>query len=253
MKNTTIPTYMSSPPKEMDRSPYRIASLASTMPPRKEDVLPPPKEPSPEPPKPPAKNFFMDIYAQEVNKMKSESTSAPVSKKRNFDATHFNAYGLPLARPCGVFPLYLPTTSSSGSSSSKPSTSIVNVPIAKTKADHRPQVQAPSLSSQPGPLRRCNHASRRSSGSSLTGKDELSTRPLSEARPPPEPSLVGSRKFSLGNIRSRSSSTEFATPPGGSMPLPILSKESLSSSEQKKKDEEKTFSVTILVNENEKK
>merc|ERR1719510_2884812 len=80
----------------MDRSPYRIASLASTMPPRKEDVLPPPKEPSPEPPKPPAKNFFMDIYAQEVNKMKSESTSAPVSKKRNFDATHFNAYGLPL-------------------------------------------------------------------------------------------------------------------------------------------------------------
>ena len=38
----------------------------------------------------------MDIYAQEVNKMKSESTSAPVSKKRNFDATHFNAYGLPL-------------------------------------------------------------------------------------------------------------------------------------------------------------
>ena len=49
-----------------------------------------------EPPKPPAKNFFMDIYAQEVNKMKSESTSAPVSKKRNFDATHFNAYGLPL-------------------------------------------------------------------------------------------------------------------------------------------------------------
>merc|ERR1719237_939165 len=39
----------------------------------------------------------MDIYAQEVNKMKSESTSAPVSKKRNFDATHFNAYGLPLA------------------------------------------------------------------------------------------------------------------------------------------------------------
>ena len=36
------------------------------------------------------------------------------------------------------------------------------------------------------------------------------------------------------------------------MPLPILSKESLSSSEQKKKDEEKTFSVTILVNENEK-
>ena len=47
MKNTTIPAYMSSPPKEMDRSPYRIASLASTMPPRKEDVLPPPKEPTP--------------------------------------------------------------------------------------------------------------------------------------------------------------------------------------------------------------
>jgi hypothetical protein len=38
----------------------------------------------------------MDIYAQEVSKMKSESTSAPVSKKRNFDATQFNAYGLPL-------------------------------------------------------------------------------------------------------------------------------------------------------------
>ena len=47
MKNTTIPEYMSSPPKEMDRSPYRIASLASTMPPRKEDVLPPKKEPTP--------------------------------------------------------------------------------------------------------------------------------------------------------------------------------------------------------------
>ena len=47
MKNTTIPAYMSSPPKEMDRSPYRIASLASTMPPRKEDVLPPKKEPTP--------------------------------------------------------------------------------------------------------------------------------------------------------------------------------------------------------------
>ena len=47
MKNTTIPAYMSSPPKEMDRSPYRIASLASTMPPRKEDVLPPPKDPTP--------------------------------------------------------------------------------------------------------------------------------------------------------------------------------------------------------------
>lgn len=49
-----------------------------------------------EPPKPPAKNFFMDIYAQEVSKMKSESTAVPVAKKRNFDATQFNAYGLPL-------------------------------------------------------------------------------------------------------------------------------------------------------------
>ena len=38
----------------------------------------------------------MDIYAQEVSKMQSVSkTSAPV-KKRNFDATQFNAYGLPL-------------------------------------------------------------------------------------------------------------------------------------------------------------
>ena len=111
LKNSTIPAYMSlgSPPKETQGgSPYRIASLASTMPPAK------PKEPSPgwlvqltklwlklsvaEPPKPPAKNFFMDIYAQEVSKMKSESTASvgPPAKKRNFDATQFNAYGLPL-------------------------------------------------------------------------------------------------------------------------------------------------------------
>ena len=101
IKNKTIPAYMSRDGDDKDeRSPYRIASLTTTM--------PPPKEPSPGDinttcqtylaflDKPPAKNFFMDIYAQEVSKMKSESTSAPVSKKRNFDATHFNAYGLPL-------------------------------------------------------------------------------------------------------------------------------------------------------------
>lgn len=42
MKSTAVPAYMSSPPRETDRNPYRIASLAATMPP-----APPPKEPSP--------------------------------------------------------------------------------------------------------------------------------------------------------------------------------------------------------------
>merc|ERR1719233_2636363 len=62
--------------------------------------MPPPtvkEEPPPEePPKPPAKNFFMDIYAQEVSKMQSVSKTSAPTKKRNFDATQFNAYGLPL-------------------------------------------------------------------------------------------------------------------------------------------------------------
>ena len=38
----------------------------------------------------------MDIYAKEVSKMQSVSKSSTASKKRNFDATQFNTYGLPL-------------------------------------------------------------------------------------------------------------------------------------------------------------
>ena len=45
---------------------------------------------------PATKNFFMDIYAKEVSKMQSVSKSSAGAKKRNFDATQFNTYGLPL-------------------------------------------------------------------------------------------------------------------------------------------------------------
>jgi hypothetical protein len=38
----------------------------------------------------------MDIYAQEVSKMQTVSKTSAPTKKRNFDATQFNAYGLPL-------------------------------------------------------------------------------------------------------------------------------------------------------------
>jgi len=92
LRNTSYPAYLSSPPKDIDQSPYGIASLASTMPPPTVKEEPPPEEP----PKPPAKNFFMDIYAQEVSKMQSVSKTSAPTKKRNFDATQFNAYGLPL-------------------------------------------------------------------------------------------------------------------------------------------------------------
>ena len=45
----------------------------------------------------------MDIYAQEVSKMQSVSKTSAPSKKRNFDATQFNAYGLPLGKyPCSI-------------------------------------------------------------------------------------------------------------------------------------------------------
>jgi len=93
LRNTSYPAYLSSPPKDIDQSPYGIASLASTMPPPTVKEEPPVEEP---PPKPPAKNFFMDIYAQEVSKMQSVSKTSAPAKKRNFDATQFNAYGLPL-------------------------------------------------------------------------------------------------------------------------------------------------------------
>lgn len=89
LRNPIYPAYLSSPPKDVDQSPYGIASLASTMPP------PTLKDVPEEPPKP-AKNFFMDIYAQEVSKMQSVSKTSAQPKKRNFDATQFNAYGLPL-------------------------------------------------------------------------------------------------------------------------------------------------------------
>ena len=38
LKSQTLPSYLSSPPKEVDRSPYGIASLANTMPPPKEEI-----------------------------------------------------------------------------------------------------------------------------------------------------------------------------------------------------------------------
>jgi hypothetical protein len=44
------------------------------------------------------KNFFMDIYAKEISKMQSVSKSSATTKKRNFDATQFNTYGLPLGK-----------------------------------------------------------------------------------------------------------------------------------------------------------
>ena len=40
LKNQTYPAYLSSPPKDIDSSPYGIASLANTMPPPRPD--PPP-------------------------------------------------------------------------------------------------------------------------------------------------------------------------------------------------------------------
>jgi len=102
LRNTSYPAYLSSPPKDIDQSPYGIASLASTMPPPTVKEEPPVEEP---PPKPPAKNFFMDIYAQEVSKMQSVSKTSAPAKKRNFDATQFNAYGLPLGKPLHVYHL----------------------------------------------------------------------------------------------------------------------------------------------------
>ena len=38
LKNTTYPAYLSSPPKDIDTSPYGIASLATTMPPPKSET-----------------------------------------------------------------------------------------------------------------------------------------------------------------------------------------------------------------------
>ena len=58
--------------------------------------MPPPEVKEVEPEKPPAKNIFMDIYAQEMSKMQTSAKSSGQSKKRNFDASQFNAYGLPL-------------------------------------------------------------------------------------------------------------------------------------------------------------
>ena len=88
LRNQTYPAYLSSPPKDIDQNPRGIANLASTM--------PPPAEKPPEPEQPPAKNFFMDIYAQEMNKMQTTAKTSAVPKKKHFDASQFNAYGLPL-------------------------------------------------------------------------------------------------------------------------------------------------------------
>ena len=90
LKSRTYPAYLSSPPKDIDQNPRGIANLASTMPPPAE------KPPDPEPPAPPAKNFFMDIYAQEMSKMQTTAKTSAVPKKKHFDASQFNAYGLPL-------------------------------------------------------------------------------------------------------------------------------------------------------------
>ena len=87
LENQTYPAYLSSPPKDVDNNPRGIANLATTMPPSIVKELEPPKA---------AKNFFMDIYAQEMSKMQTSAKSSAQSKKRNFDASQFNAYGLPL-------------------------------------------------------------------------------------------------------------------------------------------------------------
>ena len=52
------------------------------------------------------KNFFMDIYAKEVSKMQSVSKSSSTAKKRNFDSTQFNTYGLPLGKFLLLFTSY---------------------------------------------------------------------------------------------------------------------------------------------------
>ena len=87
LRTKTYPAYLSSPPKDIDQNPRGIANLASTMP-------PPVEKPEPEPPK--AKNFFMDIYAQEMSKIQTSAKTSAVAKKKHFDASQFNAYGLPL-------------------------------------------------------------------------------------------------------------------------------------------------------------
>ena len=96
LKRQTYPAYLSSPPKDIDQNPRGIANLASTMPPKDPD-------PEPEPPKNPAKNFFMDIYAQEMSKMQTTAKTSAVPKKKHFDASQFNAYGLPLGKYNLVF------------------------------------------------------------------------------------------------------------------------------------------------------
>ena len=102
LKRQTYPAYLSSPPKDIDQNPRGIANLASTMPPKEPD-------PEPEPPKNPAKNFFMDIYAQEMSKMQTTAKTSAVPKKKHFDASQFNAYGLPLGKYKLVFSLILTT------------------------------------------------------------------------------------------------------------------------------------------------
>ena len=45
LRSPTYPAYLSSPPKDIDQSPYGIASLASTMPPPSKKDPPPPEKP----------------------------------------------------------------------------------------------------------------------------------------------------------------------------------------------------------------
>jgi len=97
LRNQTYPAYLSSPPKDIDQNPRSLANLASTMPPPIE------KAPEPEPAKK-TPNFFQDIYAQEMSRMQSTAKTSAVPKKKHFDASQFNAYGLPLGyRKGGYF------------------------------------------------------------------------------------------------------------------------------------------------------
>ena len=134
---------------------------------------------------------------------------------------------VPLRTPAsGIFPLHLPQTESEIPSTAKQDTPEL---IRKVRKD----------------------LTRRTSDTNIVEKQESSagaSRDLSK-------SPGRRRKFSLGSIRARSASLEsggkLSGPNLGSMPLPTVRKDSLSSSDSKKKDP-KTFSMTIFVNESEK-
>ena len=126
----------------------------------------------------------------------------------------------------GIFPLYLPENEN-------PST-------VSTAKHHTPEL-----------IRKVrNDLTRRTSDTNIVDKPESSRASRDISKSPGR-----RRKFSLGSSRARSSSLEsggkLSGPNLGSMPLPTVRKDSLSSSDSKKKDP-KTFSMTIFVNESEK-